>query len=242
MLTWRRGEVVDRGSPAATPSRRTAAAAPGSAVRGSAGVGLGKVTELPFARHGNRPLCSDNTLHRGQLLQHAPRPDKKGFIPEAPSGFTRHLPGARKRYESEVAAADDQFKAALAGWDAAERLRLQKLTGAKTRYDAELATVNASVNAHNRSVDELRARCQGGDPLAVVTYFTHVVAATHYPNGFLKKYASLTRSSLANLLSSWSSLRSRPCLRSKSIDTSRRKTRSWVHHCLPALERRRTPQ
>ena len=94
------------------------------------------------------------------MLGRAEPEPNQGIMPDAPSGLASHLPGVRKRYEAQVKAATEQFTAALAAWSARERARSERLASAKTKHDADLATANAPVQAHNVSVDELRARCE----------------------------------------------------------------------------------
>jgi restriction system protein len=119
----------------------------------------------------------------GVLGRAEPEPNQ-GIMPDAPSGLASHLPGVRKRYEAQVKAATEQFTAALAAWSARERARSERLASAKTKHDADLATANAPVQAHNASVDELRARCENSDAEAVANYFAQVLTASHYPTGF----------------------------------------------------------
>lgn len=120
----------------------------------------------------------------GDLGREESSPSRDRFLPTKPSGLAWHLPGAKKRYEGQLLAAEAQYDNAVAAWKDREDRRRKGLAAAKEKYEAEIAKAKASAAAHNRSLDDLEQRCRKGDPRAVVDYFAHVLSGSHYPEGF----------------------------------------------------------
>jgi len=119
-----------------------------------------------------------------KLTTAEPAPDRDAFLPPAPTGFGAHFPGARKRYDTELASGEELYRAALESWTKGEDIRRAALEAANADHDAERAAATASAKAHNAAIDDLEQQCRAGDARAVAGYFSQVLEASHYPKTF----------------------------------------------------------
>ncbi|HMJ32566.1 MAG TPA: restriction endonuclease [Baekduia sp.] len=120
----------------------------------------------------------------GGLAQARSRPEPEA--PAAPTGIGKLVPGARRKHEEAVAAAQAAHDHAIEFWKNAEHEREQKLAAAQAAYDERVADAIARAEAQNAEVDAFREAVERGEPSAVVDYFGLVLEASRYPEGFPK--------------------------------------------------------
>ena len=123
----------------------------------------------------------------GALVIAESAPVLESFLPEAPSGFGKLLPGASKKHAHAVQAASEQFELERAAHEERERQRLSALDTAKRENVEKVEKIRARADAQNREVDDLRARFEAAEPGAIVEYFS-LVGSSSYPPGFPKTY------------------------------------------------------
>lgn len=120
-------------------------------------------------------------------------------LPESPSGLGKLVPGARAKRELSVAAAREAWERAVADHERREERRQTALREARAAHEAECAAVLRQAEEQNQAVENFRTRFSGGDPAAVVEYFSLVLDASRYPDGFpqsrRQRFARSTNSS-----------------------------------------------
>jgi len=121
----------------------------------------------------------------GPLAQPEPEPRPPPSPPE-PRGLSRLSRGAKESHAAQVQAVQSAHSQALADHAARERHRQASLERARVEYDGMLASDGERIAAQHAEVDELRRDFDAGLPEAVVTYFTLVLSASAYPDGFPK--------------------------------------------------------
>lgn len=124
----------------------------------------------------------------GSLARVEPAARLEDSLP-AELGFVQRLmPGAAAKYEAAVVAAGESHREALAEHARREEAREAALVAARGEHDAEVARAVAHAEAKNRDIDEFRERFEAGDPNAVVEYFSLVLDASSYPEGFPQRH------------------------------------------------------
>lgn len=124
----------------------------------------------------------------GALATQEPPPQVESFMPPAPTGVGKFMPGANAKYEHAVQDAQARFAEAQEVYRGRERQREQALTEARKEHEQEIARMEARAEAKNREVDDFRARFEAGEPDAVIEYFSLVLDASEYPEGFPKQH------------------------------------------------------
>jgi len=119
-------------------------------------------------------MFRDAGLADGPAGSMEPAPsDRQGFGPP-PLGLVAGLsPGARRRHAEAVAAADLEFKAAMAEW----------VRASATRRDA-IEKLKVEAQAHDVQIELFKAALAAGEPDAVKSYAQFVVANSPYPDIF----------------------------------------------------------
>lgn len=102
----------------------------------------------------------------GKLDQATKKPDLEEYLPSAPSGLQKFLPGTSKKYKEKVQAAKKSYN-------------LDKLARNKTIADAQ-----AKVEEHNAEIAQFKQKLANDEPEAVVDYFMLVLEASSYPDDF----------------------------------------------------------
>lgn len=114
---------------------------------------------------------------------------KPGFLPPPePSGFGKFLPGAKEKHQQAVAEAKQRHEAAVASWTEREQQREAGLAEARTAYDADVEKMKERAAAQNQEIDQFHSRFDADDPDAIVEYFSLVLDASSYPEGFTRRY------------------------------------------------------
>lgn len=124
----------------------------------------------------------------GALAVSEPPPLREEFMPEPLSAFGKLVPGAKAKYAQATADGEAAFERAKG--EHAERAiaREAELAEVRKRYAADVEKMKARAEAQHKEIDELRVRFEGGDPEAVVEYFSLVLDVSSYPEDFPKRH------------------------------------------------------
>lgn len=120
----------------------------------------------------------------GKLGTAESHPDLQGYLPANLSGIRKLIPGAKEKHAQEVAKARERYEADVATYAAREATRQVALAELRAKYDHEVAEVHQKVAEHNAEIDKFQQDLATGVPSAVTNYFTLVLEASSYPEGF----------------------------------------------------------
>jgi restriction system protein len=104
-----------------------------------------------------------------------------------PSVFSK-LFGGQKRYEAALAAAEQEYAAALAGYEAARQAREAQLQRLSDEHAQARAQHIADTRERNHQVTEFERAYRDASPDAIVGYHTMVLERSSYPEGFPHEY------------------------------------------------------
>lgn len=121
------------------------------------------------------------TFSSGPLAQKATAPVIESFLPEAQRGLGGLMPGAKRKYQEKVEAANRSFAEASAQHQAREAERVAALNGARAEFEAKVAELDATTRQQHDDVDELEAKFKDGDPVAVGEYYGAVLSSITHP-------------------------------------------------------------
>lgn len=119
----------------------------------------------------------------GGLDRPIPVPQWAQFAPEPPGALSRML-GGNARYQREDAEARQQYERVCAQHAAAEAERRRQLEARRRAYDQEVANATEAVRQHNIAIDEFERNVRAGESTEVAEFFTLVLDASFYPEGF----------------------------------------------------------
>jgi restriction system protein len=115
-------------------------------------------------------------------------PELVSFLPTAPSGLGKFLPGAREKHELAVAEARGAHEAAVVAYREQERVREAALVEAREAHECDVAKIVARAEEDNAEVDELKQQFSDGVPDAIVGYFSLVLDASRFPATFRRRH------------------------------------------------------
>lgn len=124
----------------------------------------------------------------GALAVAEPEPQLGDFLPPPPTGMAKLLPGAKGKHEQAVAAATVTFEAERERHRAGEAERDHALGKARAEHQEAVERMKERAAAQHQEVDEFKARFDASEPAAVTEYFSLVLNASHYPEGFPQQY------------------------------------------------------
>jgi len=124
----------------------------------------------------------------GELATAEPAPRIEAFMPESLSGMAKLVPGAKGKHERAIAEATTRFAQENEAHEQRERDRESALAEARSAYDAAVTKMQERATAENGEIDEFHARFDANDPAAIVDYFSLVLDASEYPEGFPKQH------------------------------------------------------
>ncbi len=104
------------------------------------------------------------------------KPVLETYLPPELSGWKKLLPGAKKRHTEVVALSQREFEKALAFYDQAE-----------AKHKRQVAEARDQAAKFNAKIEEFQRDFAAGLPEAIVNYFTLVLQASSYPDGFPQK-------------------------------------------------------
>ena len=99
-------------------------------------------------------------------------PQLEAFVPAAPTGLGAHMPGAKRKYDEQVAAAKVAYEQARHTYHAWDAQRREIQAAARAEYDKTVADLQEAARSQNDDVDELERKFKQSDPEAVVEYLT----------------------------------------------------------------------
>lgn len=105
------------------------------------------------------------------------------YLPPDP-GMKKFMPGAKAKHAQQIADAHERHRADLEARNTRENQRLTALTEHRSNYDREVAALQKQTADQNAEIDKLKTDVAGGEPNAVVGYFSYVLQASAYPEGF----------------------------------------------------------
>ncbi len=105
-------------------------------------------------------------------------------LPRPPSLWQKLLPGTKAKYARAVSEAEATYEEALAQAVQAERDRQATLANAERDHQDRVRAEAERVATENAEVDTFKERYETGNPEAVTTYCSMVLAASRYPDGF----------------------------------------------------------
>ncbi|MGO9752805.1 MAG: hypothetical protein ACLP22_15120 [Solirubrobacteraceae bacterium] len=102
-------------------------------------------------------VSPDNPVWNPGPLEHPePAPDAAPFRPAALTGLAALKPGAKRRHEEAVTAADAQYHKALAEHAEREATRQAQLRDARAKFDAEVEALRAATAQRHAAVTSSR--------------------------------------------------------------------------------------
>lgn len=132
-----------------------------------------KVTHVPF--------------DAGALATPLPEPLPEDFHPAGPT-LPSWVPGQRAARERARQAAYHEYRQAVAEHRAAEYDRVRRLSVARLEHQRREAAEAAEANAHNATIDRLRAGYRDRDPAAVEEFARIVLTARSWPEGIVLRW------------------------------------------------------
>lgn len=123
----------------------------------------------------------------GDLATPLAEPQPEDFQP-AGATLPSWLPGQRAARERARQAAYAEYRQAMAEHRAAEYDRVRRLSVARLEHQKRENAVAAEVNAHNATVDRLRAGYRDHDPAAVEEFARIVLSARSWPEGVMLRW------------------------------------------------------
>jgi restriction system protein len=115
-------------------------------------------------------------------------PSLEQFMPVAPSGVGKFMPGAKAKHEQGVQEAEARYSQEEARHREREEERQRRLAAAREEHAGKEEQMRERAAASNAEIDEFRVRFEAGDPEAVVEYFSLVLDASEYPDGLPKNH------------------------------------------------------
>ncbi len=120
----------------------------------------------------------------GQLGVEEPPPVPQMYIPPNLTGIQKLIPGAKEKHAQEVAKASELYRSHVATHAAREAARQQRLAEAWAYFERQVAEAQQMIASQHAEIDNFHRELLAGSPSAVVNYFTLVVEASDYPEGF----------------------------------------------------------
>jgi restriction system protein len=119
----------------------------------------------------------------GGLDRPAPEPQWAQFAPQPPSALGRMF-GGNARFQREEANARQAYEYQCSRHAAAEADRRKQLDERRHAYDRQVTDATEAVRQHNAEIDQFEQYVRAADSDAVAQFFTLVLDASHYPEGF----------------------------------------------------------
>lgn len=111
-------------------------------------------------------------------------PSWQTYMPPEPTGLQKLLPGVKEKYTQEVSKAQELFRGHMAIYSSREAARQHALTEARAVHERQVAEIQQQVAAQHAEIDTLQIALQANTLSAIIDYFTMVLEASPYPDGF----------------------------------------------------------
>jgi restriction system protein len=120
----------------------------------------------------------------GPLATQEAPPSWQIYAPPEPTGLQKLLPGAKERYAQEFSKAQELFRGHMAAYNSRETARQHALAEARTAHERQIAEIKQQVAAQHAEIDTLQRAFFANTPSVIEDYFTMVLEASPYPDGF----------------------------------------------------------
>lgn len=120
----------------------------------------------------------------GQIGTPEPPPILETYLPPELTGFQKILPGAKEKHGQEKAKAHERYQMDVAAHRTREEARLRRLAEAQALYDRQVAEAKQQLAAQHAEIDTFQQELSAGTPSAIRNYFTMVLSASDFPEGF----------------------------------------------------------
>jgi restriction system protein len=120
----------------------------------------------------------------GQLAVMEPPPSPQMYLPPELTGLQKLVPRAKEKHAKETAKAWDIYRTHAAQHAAREAVRQQNLAQAKAAFERQVAEIHLRTATQHAEIDSFQREFSDGSPFAIVNYFTIVLMASNYPDGF----------------------------------------------------------
>jgi restriction system protein len=114
------------------------------------------------------------------------QPVLEAFLPPTPAGLGKVF--GKSKHEQALVAAKASHAAAIEIHRQREEWRVGALARARSEHRATVDATNAEASRQHAEVDQFEKEFTAGEPDAVVNYFSMVLEASAYPDGFPQKY------------------------------------------------------
>jgi len=131
-----------------------------------------------------KPAPTIPFFNPGPLGVAEPPPIQQRYFPPELSGLQKLMPGAKEKHAREIAQAQQRYWMDANAHAAREAARQQRFMEARAGYDRHVAEIRQQVAAQHAEVDRFQRDFAAGVPLAVVEYFSMILAASSYPENF----------------------------------------------------------
>jgi restriction system protein len=120
----------------------------------------------------------------GPLAIAEPPPSPNAYKPPEPTGIQKLLPGTKEKYAKEISTAQELYRADVYAHAQRETARQQALEVERKRYQQYATEEQRKVAAQHAEIDNFQQELNARSPLVVRNYFTMVLDASAYPDGF----------------------------------------------------------
>ena len=120
----------------------------------------------------------------GQLAVAEPPPLPQMYHPPELTGLRKLVPGAKEKHAKETAKAWEMYQTHAAQQAARELVRQQNLAQSKAAFERQVAEIQQRIAAQHAEIDSFQREFSTGSPFAIVNYFTMILTASNYPDGF----------------------------------------------------------
>ena len=128
----------------------------------------------------NLPLFSQSEL----LIATPLLPPWQSYLPPEPTGLQKLLPGAKEKYAQQVAQAQALYNSHFTTYSQREADRQRRLAEAQKAHERQVSEVRQRVAAQHAEINDFQKALAASSPSAIVNYFTMVLEASDYPEGF----------------------------------------------------------
>jgi restriction system protein len=128
----------------------------------------------------NLPIFSQGEL----LVVTTPPPPISSYIPPEPTGFQKLLPGAKEKHAQQVVQAQALYNSHFYAYSQREAERQRRLAEAQKAHERQVSEARQRVAAQHAEINDFQKALAANSPSAIVNYFTMVLEASDYPEGF----------------------------------------------------------
>lgn len=139
---------------------------------------------IPFSFAALRSVATYPTFDAGGLDRGADRPVLAHYLPPPLSKIGALVPGAKTRFDRDIAAAHEAYDEDLEAYKAAEQDRFARLNDRRLAHDATVRDIDERVATDNAFIDRMQSSVDAGDPAAIVTCCALCFGLRDAPDGW----------------------------------------------------------